>query len=573
MRRYWHFVWIVTLLSAGCGEEGQSDSDKPGGASDAGVPADVAFLTPAQHLTRASIALRGLRPSVEELKAVREDARYVEAIVDYYLNTPEFGVTVRELHEEALLSGVDPAIYPAGFPAIRELGDKSLQEINQSIVEAPLRLIEHVVMTDRPYSEIVTADYGLADDVVATVWGMTYDDKGPRWQESRYEDGRPTAGILSDSFLFTRHSTTFSNKSRGRANMVSRALLCYDFLSKEIPLDSSIDLADPEAVADAVTKNPACLACHQTLDPLASFFASYRPIYVPSDTESFPFRFFTPAFREAFSVTDPSYFGQQAGDIVELGQRLAKDDLFSLCAAKRFYSHLSQVDLGSVPSDLATELQSALVDSDMNAKELAKAVVMSNAFRASHGKTDAAAENLVGLLKVGPTQLGRMVERLTGYRWQTNLPIELGTGPGQVGHVDLMNDALFGFKVLAGGIDSQSVVRPSRTMSATVTLAVEGLAARAANYVVDEDFKESDLAKRRLLTKVSDRDTGDVVVAEQIAELQLRLYGEFAKPTDEAVQDGVKLFFAALSANDDDAKRAWKVTLYAMLQDARLLYY
>jgi hypothetical protein len=122
-----------------------------------------------------------------------------------------------------------------------------MQAINTSIIEAPLRLIEHVVMLDRPYTEIVTADYTLADDVVATVWGLPYDVDGARWQETRYPDARAHAGILSDSFLFTRHSTTYSNKSRGRANAISRALLCYDFLSREIPVDSGIDLADPAA--------------------------------------------------------------------------------------------------------------------------------------------------------------------------------------------------------------------------------------------------------------------------------------------------------------------------------------
>ena len=51
----------------------------------------IAYLTPTEHLTRASIALRGMRPSRDELEAVRDDARYVEAIIDYYLTTPEFG--------------------------------------------------------------------------------------------------------------------------------------------------------------------------------------------------------------------------------------------------------------------------------------------------------------------------------------------------------------------------------------------------------------------------------------------------------------------------------------------------
>ncbi|HEX2677706.1 MAG TPA: hypothetical protein VHM19_13735, partial [Polyangiales bacterium] len=106
-----------------------------GGAGSAGskVSAEVEYLTPSEHLVRASMALRGIRPSLEELAAVRKDPKYVAAIVDYYLDSPEFGVTMRELHAEALLVGVDPVIYPAGFPSIGKLSGMTAQQLNSSI--------------------------------------------------------------------------------------------------------------------------------------------------------------------------------------------------------------------------------------------------------------------------------------------------------------------------------------------------------------------------------------------------------------------------------------------------------
>src|SRR5689334_14598148 len=120
----------LALASCGGGDDGSSTSSKPpagtaGGGSAAGgaepaAPADpppddsIQYLAPAAHLTRASLALRGRRPSVDELDAVEQDPRYVEAIVDYYLTTPEFGATVRELHAQSLLVDVDRVIYPAG---------------------------------------------------------------------------------------------------------------------------------------------------------------------------------------------------------------------------------------------------------------------------------------------------------------------------------------------------------------------------------------------------------------------------------------------------------------------------
>lgn len=572
-------VALLHCCLCACGAQ-HSDDDAPNthahadndaGAAD--VQPQVEYLSPVEHLTRASVALRGVRPSVDELEAVHDDPRYVEAIVDWYLTTPEFGATIRELHEEALLTGVDPVIYPAGFPAIGALAGRTLQDINTSIVQAPLRLIEHVVTHDRPYTEIVTADYTVADDAVATVWGTDYDASGPRWQETHYQDDRPTAGILSDSFLFTRHSTTYSNKSRGRANAISRALLCYDFLSREIPIDSGIDLADPKAVSDAVSANPACVSCHQTLDPLAGYFSPFYPIYLPSDVKQYPFRMYEPAFREVFRTTEPGYFGVGGGDLRELGQSIASDPRFSLCAAKRFYAYLAEVDLDQVPLQLASELQGVLIDSGMNAKALAKAVVMSDAFRASQAVADDGADAVVGMKKMRPAQLSRTIAALTGYRFRTSLPIEIIPGTGKVGDVDLMEDAFFGFDVLAGGIDGSSVTRPSHTMNATVALTVDALAARAAEHVVDADFAQTERKKRRLLKHVEPGDDDPILIRNQLTDLELRLYGAFVDANAESIDAGMKLFFAARDKAGGDGARAWKLTLYAMLQDIRMLFY
>jgi hypothetical protein len=560
----------VEQPQAGTAGDGDGDGDTD----------PVIYLSPTEHLTRASLALRGLRPERDELEAVAEDPNWVEAIIDYYLTTDAIGPMIRELHEEALLTGVDPVIYPAGFPAIGALAGRDLQAINSSVVQAPARLIEHVVLQERPYSEIVTADYTLADDNVATVWGLAYDAGGPTWQETRYPDSRPHAGILSDSFLFTRHSTTYSNKSRGRANAISRALLCYDFLSREIPIDSTIDLADPAAVANAVEQNPACVSCHQTLDPLAAYFSTFYPIYVPSDLDGYPFSSYAPAFTQVFRATNPGYFGVARGDLRELGASIAEDPRFSLCAAKRFYSHLAQVDLSEVPDTLASELQGVLIDSGMNAKALLKAVVMSEAFRVSHPRHDAPdelAESTRGLKRIRPSALARSIEQLTGFRWKTRLPIDIGTG-GQVGEVDLMDDSFFGFEVLAGGIDGVSVTRPSTTTSATVTLVAENLAAHAAEHVVRADFAEPDAGKRRLLTLVSNTATEEATVRAQLVDLSLVLYGELLEPSDASISDALTLFTTTLgpssvAATPRQVERAWQLTLFAMLQDPRFLHY
>src|SRR5262249_49553953 len=160
--------------------------------------------------------------------------------------------------------------------------------------------------------------------------------------------------------LFSRHSTTVSNANRGRANAVARAFLCEDFLSREVRIDASVNLADPLAVANAVQENGACASCHKSLDALAGFFSGYHPIYVPP-TIPYPFDvFYQPNILAKIggTITPPAYFGEAGSSIEDLGRLIANDPRFSLCAAKRFYGFFHQIELADVPAERARDLQS-----------------------------------------------------------------------------------------------------------------------------------------------------------------------------------------------------------------------
>jgi hypothetical protein len=517
------------------------------------------------------MVLRGYRPSLDELRRVHDDPTQLPSIVDGYLAGADFGDMVRDLYNEALDVRVGPPIFPAGFPAIGPLRGVDAQRLNVSITEAPLRLIEHVVSSDRPLTEIVTADYTMADGNVAKVWGLAYDGSGDDWRVTHWTDGRPPAGILDDSWLFTAHATTYSNQNRGRANMVARSLLCFDFLNREINVDASINLADPQQVAHAVQANDACASCHHELDPLAAYFGSFYPLYVPANVTGYPYRNWDTALSPLFTVTQPAYFGRPAGGLDTLGKLISQDPRFSLCAAERFYAYLNNTTLGAVPAAEAARLQTVLESSGMSAKKLATAIVLSDDFRAASALTDDPSVDPNGMRKVRPWQLAKTIQDLTGFAWQTRLPLDVGTGI--IGTVDLMRDSLFGFEVLAGGIDSVDVTLPSQTMNASASMVLRALAAGAAQYVVQNDFALSAPSYRKLLTLVSPTDTGEQVVRAQLAALELRLYGQFVDAQSADVTDAWTLFSNALASSGGDVRHAWTNTLFAMLQDARIAFY
>ena len=169
---------------------------------------------------------------------------------------------------------------------------------------APLELIAHVVENDLPYTEILTADYVMANPWTAPVYGTAtvFDDpedvhefKPSKYtshylydgsRETEYSDscGRrvvdpgdlsqefPHAGILNTKAFLQRYPTTTTNRNRARARWTY-----YHFLGVDIEKLAARTI-DPDALADTDTptlKNPACTACHDALDPVAGTFQNY----------------------------------------------------------------------------------------------------------------------------------------------------------------------------------------------------------------------------------------------------------------------------------------------------------
>src|SRR5688500_2703416 len=66
------------------------------------APSGVELLSPTQHLLRVTMALSGVRPTPEELDAVRADPGALPAIADRHLAGSGFAATVRDLYNEAL---------------------------------------------------------------------------------------------------------------------------------------------------------------------------------------------------------------------------------------------------------------------------------------------------------------------------------------------------------------------------------------------------------------------------------------------------------------------------------------
>lgn len=177
--------------------------------------------------------------------------------------------------------------------------------LQRASAREPLELIAHVVLEDKPYTEILTADYTMVNPVLSEAYGsgVSFDNPGDpdEWRPGRndgqvspddslqvYHDSNyaeyrsggipvdyPHAGVLNTPALLARYPSTATNRNRARARWTY-----YFFLGVDIEAAASRP-TDPDALADRnnpTLNNPACAACHTLMDPVAGTYQNYGDV-------------------------------------------------------------------------------------------------------------------------------------------------------------------------------------------------------------------------------------------------------------------------------------------------------
>ena len=173
---------------------------------------------------------------------------------------------------------------------------------------APLELIARVVEKDLPYTQILTADYIMANPWAAEAYvddsveftddadvhefrparirgyyrkGDTYpeyypscgvaEDSPPECDDVLETDW-PHAGVLNTLAFLQRYPTTATNRNRARSRWTY-----YYFLGDDIEKSAARTMKQ-EVLEDRnnpTLKNEACTVCHQRMDPVAGAFQNY----------------------------------------------------------------------------------------------------------------------------------------------------------------------------------------------------------------------------------------------------------------------------------------------------------
>lgn len=502
---------IVALLGAcrDAAEESASDDD---------------LLRGAALARRASLDLRGVLPEPEEVAAVQADPDAVEDLIAGWLDDERLPRRMAWVWNDTLHTALWFDDY-SRFGALDE-------PIWRAMGQEPLRLIEAIIAEDRPFSDLVTATSTPADATLAEWWGLERAG-GEGWTEATPTDGRPMAGILSSTSLWSRYNADITNRNRLRANTVARVLLCADHFDREISFDFDLSTDALEHVEDSVREEPACLACHAALDPLAAFFGGFAERSQEEDLETFrAWSAWNAAWYAAW--TSPAWYGHPGADLRDLGAMIAEDPRFHACAARRFYEGL----VGAPPSeDRAATLGRDFRESGLDVGALLAEIMASDAYRAAEDRV------------------------LTTEQLGLSLSVALGLDE---------DDALSPLswsaehRVLGGGTDDDTVLQRSRSIGLGQT-ALTLWAARAAVPRAIALDRAREAGDRLLFTELDpDQEPSEAAARRQLAAWQVRLLGLPADPDDAAIDALYSLWEASREARGLDG--AWEDALSALVR-------
>jgi len=538
------------ILWLACATGGPTDSDPAAPSWATAEPAPVVPLSDDLLLRRLSLDLRGQLPSVGELERLRADPEELDVLLAEFLLDPRHEERMADMFAQRWLTRTET--YPIKY---FEFGyeDDEAHAWRRSVAGEPARLVAYVAARDKPWDEIVTADYTIANDLLLESWPMAElegreQPSNPEWRVAQYTDGRPRGGVLMSTGLWWRYYQAIGNRSRGEA--AARLLACTNFLERPIVFDSPSTL-DQDALEDAVRQDPACQSCHSGLDPISSALFGFSAADVNSPHEMSTYH----PERERQGVTDngsePGWFGEPIYAVGELGPVVAADPRFASCAVESFTEELlrRETELDDFP--LLQDLEGSFEQGDRRASALITAIVATDEYRAGGLLPEATAEHekrIATRRLMSPDQLADSIEQLTGYRWTS------------FGYDQLTND-VYGYRTLTGGVNPTVVDTPQVGRDLTQGLVNRRLAQAAATYAVEGDLAG---AGPGLLVHVDEVKTpADAAFDQELDQLSDRLH---ARALDDLSREVLtELWWATAEAGDP--VDAWAAVVAVQLRD------
>ncbi|RYD26949.1 MAG: DUF1549 domain-containing protein, partial [Verrucomicrobiaceae bacterium] len=279
----------------------------------------VTMVDDRQLLRRLTLSLSGRLPAAEELAMVKQEGlKALGPVLDQVMKEEAFYERLAEVFNDIFLvrgydDGAESALTYEHFEKTRHWTQKHnldhiadekerqkaryklADDYREALLREPLELVKYIVRYDRPFTEIVTADYIMVSPYTSRGYGLHEElrekfrnpedpfeylpvrlkalkNRANKVQES--ETGYyPHSGMLTVFQYLRRYPTTETNRNRLRARMYFQHFLGIDVLELAARVT---DAAAASAKYEIPTMQAAeCVVCHKSMDPVAGLFQDY----------------------------------------------------------------------------------------------------------------------------------------------------------------------------------------------------------------------------------------------------------------------------------------------------------
>jgi hypothetical protein len=450
-------------------------------------------------------------------------------------------------------------------------GWKLADHYRESMKREPMELVKFVVRENRPFTEIITADYILVSPYNARGYGI-FDEVKDRFKDTddRFEyipvrlkalKGRsestnqestsgfyPHAGLISTFQYLKRYPTTETNRNRLRVRMYFQHFLGIDIMQLAPRVNDAATITAKYKVPTMEATD--CVVCHKIIDPIAGAFQDYYAL----DGNGVHQKRKEGWYQDMFA---PGHEGDALPEserwraLQWLGERTAKDPRFAIAMVEHVWYILTGRKTLRPTEDIEHPLHSArqrayseqrreiestakrFAADGFNLKQVFKELAQSKFYRAdgigtavNDSARQAELDDLGVVRLLAPEQVERKLAAIFGEEW---------------GRLDEQ------FNILYGGIDAQEVTEriadPGGAMGAIQRMMANEIACRN----VPTDFARPP-KERRLFPGIEPDVTQDeATIRAAIVHLHEQVLGRFDAPDSEEVGRTYDLFAGIIS--------------------------
>lgn len=538
-------------------------------ADDSEFYQDVQFLDYEQTFRKASLSLAGRMPTQDELNVMMNEG--LDPVMESVLTEDAFYDRLVESFNDTVLTdrfaSGDMAVQLLDedmFPNRDWYGDNNEMRnaTNLAIAREPLEIIAFVVRENRPFSDVLNADYTVVNPFSARAYGLVDNDgnclvdncglsfsdmnDANDWQEARIP-GMPHAGVLTTPVFLNRYPTTPTNRNRQRSGVFYKLFLATDVLKlADRPLDPlQSDLSNNPTLFD-----PQCNVCHDVVDPVAGAFQNWddKGTYNPRDngwyTDMLPPGIEKDKITQAEAPESLSWLAHRSTadprfiqSAVEHAYRLLTGDQpLQYPLDPTLASYESEFHAYEVQYEFFKQIGKRFVESNYNFKTLVKEIVKSPYYRALDARADVNAMRQLELKSMGtarllsPEQLNRKIIATTGRAWEVN-------------NRNVLLDRRE-FNLLYGGIDSFSITKRMDSLNSVASSIARRMSNEVSCLATANDFGRP-VEERLMFPSVELTDTPDTnagAIRENIRHLYWQLLGEKLEANDPEVERAYQLF-------------------------------